>query len=238
MMNEALAPGQMPPGLRVYAIGDIHGCADQLRALHREIMADAARRPASGRTILLYLGDHVDRGPDGAEVLDLLLGPPPLAGAEVVTLAGNHESMMLAACDPTAHPGALPFWLENGGEATLASYGMAASVPGWWGAIPEEHLAFLRNCRLSWAAGDYLFVHAGIRPEVPVEHQDPFDLLWIREPFLSWPGPLPAVVVHGHTPVPVPAVREYRIGIDTGCCFGGDLTCLVLEAETMRFLVA
>jgi serine/threonine protein phosphatase 1 len=237
MMNEALAPGRLPPGQRIYAVGDVHGCAGQLAELHALIAADAARRPVPQVT-LVHLGDYVDRGPDSAAVLDRLLGPPPVQGAAVVNLVGNHETMLLDACEPGAHPGALPFWLENGGAETLASYGADPAIAGWWELIPEEHLDLLRECRLSWSAGDYLFVHAGIRPEVPLDAQDPFDLLWIREPFLSWAEPLPAVVVHGHTPTPAPALRENRIGIDTGACFGGPLTCLVLEGGRMGFLVA
>ena len=104
--------------------------------------------------------------------------------------------------------------------------------------VPEEHLALLRRCPLHWSAGDYLFVHAGIRPEVPLDKQDPFDLIWIREPFLSFDGELPMVVVHGHTPTATPAVRQNRLGIDTGACFGGDLTCLALEGHHMAFLTA
>ncbi|WP_135468425.1 metallophosphoesterase family protein [Crenalkalicoccus roseus] len=237
MLNEQLAPGSLPPGLRVYAVGDVHGCAGRLAALHARIAAHARARPAR-RVALVYLGDYVDRGPDSAGVLDLLLRPAPVPGAEVVTLVGNHETMMLDACDPRAHPGAMPFWLDNGGQETLASYGVDPGDPRLAEALPAAHLALLRRCPLRWAAGDYLFVHAGIRPGVPLDRQDPFDLLWIREPFLSWEGELPMVVVHGHTPSPSPAVRPHRIGIDTGACYGGDLTCLVLEEQRLGFLVA
>jgi serine/threonine protein phosphatase 1 len=237
MVNEALAPGALPQGLRVYAIGDVHGCADRLAELHARIAEDAMARPAR-RVVLVHLGDYVDRGEDSAGVLERLLAPPPVPGAEVVNLLGNHEVMMLDACDPRSPPGALPFWLENGGAETLASYrtGLGDSAP--WEAIPREHLALLRNCVLRWSAGDYLFVHAGIRPGVPLERQDPFDLIWIREPFLSFGGELPLVVVHGHSPSATPAVRQNRLGIDTGACFGGALTCLVLEGHAMGFLSA
>lgn len=240
MLNEGLAPGSLPPGLRVYAIGDVHGCADRLAVLHAGIAADLGARPLppGGRVVLVHLGDYLDRGPDSAGVLAMLLGPPPVPGAEVVNLLGNHEVMMLDACDPHAHPGALPFWLDNGGAETLASYGASADDPDFQAYVPPEHLALLRRCPLRWAAGDYLFVHAGIRPGVALDRQDPFDLVWIREPFLSYEGELPLVVVHGHTPTPAPAIRPHRIGIDTGACFGGDLTCLVLEEQRMGFLVA
>ena len=237
MVNGMLAPGALPPGLRVYAIGDVHGCADRLAALHRLIAADARLRPAES-TVVLHLGDYVDRGPDSAAVLDILLGPPPVPHAEMVNLVGNHEVMMLDAADPLSHPGAWEFWLDNGGAETLGSYGGGPDHHEPFGLVPEEHLALLRACPLHWSAGDYLFVHAGIRPEVPLEAQDPFDLIWIREPFLSFDGDLPMVVVHGHTPTATPAVRQNRLGIDTGACFGGDLTCLVLEGRRMAFLAA
>ncbi len=240
MLNEGLAPAALPPGIRIYAVGDVHGCADRLVMLHARIAADAAARPGPRRMVLVYLGDYVDRGPDSAGVLDLLGEPPPLRGAEAVTLMGNHERMMLDACDPDGHPGALPFWLDNGGEATLESYGQ-----GWdldptslARALPPAHLALMRRCPLSWSAGGYLFVHAGVRPGVPLHRQDPADLAWIREPFLSFEGRLPQVVVHGHTPTRLPEIRPHRIGIDTGACFGGDLTCLVLEADRLGFLTA
>lgn len=234
MLNETLAPGVLPPDLRVYAIGDVHGCADRLAAMHRRIADDARVRPA-GRTVLVHLGDYVDRGPDSAGVLEALLAPPPVAGAEMVNLIGNHEVMMLDAADPLAHPGAWEFWLDNGGAETLGSYG-ATDHPEPFSLVPEQHLELLRRCPLHWSAGDYLFVHAGIRPEVPLDRQDPFDLIWIREPFLSFDGDLPLVVVHGHSPTSTPAVRQNRVGIDTGACFGGALTCLVLEGHHMGFL--
>ncbi|MFC7476296.1 metallophosphoesterase family protein [Dankookia sp. GCM10030260] len=242
MVNEALvsnllAPGMLPQGLRIYAIGDVHGCADRLGALHAQIAQDARAHPAE-EVVLVHLGDYVDRGEDSAGVLERLLAPCPVPGAEVVNILGNHEVMMLDACDPRSPPGAMPFWLENGGTETLASYRTSAEDPAPWEVIPREHLDLLRGCALRWAAGDYLFVHAGVRPGVPLDRQDPFDLLWIREPFLSFEGDLPQIVVHGHTPATVPAVRPHRIGIDTGACFGGALTCLVLEGQRLRFLEA
>ncbi|MBK1661095.1 metallophosphoesterase family protein [Paracraurococcus ruber] len=237
MVNEALAPGALPAGLRIYAIGDVHGCADRLARLHALVAADARARPAE-EIVLVHLGDYVDRGEDSAGVVERLLGPAPIPGAEVVNLLGNHEVMMLDACDPRGPEGALTFWLENGGEETLASYRTAAEDPDFRDAIPPRHLAFLQGCELRFSAGDYLFVHAGIRPGLPLERQDPFDLIWIREPFLSFEGDLPQVVVHGHTPAAAPAIRSHRIGIDTGACFGGDLTCLVLEGQRLRFLTS
>jgi serine/threonine protein phosphatase 1 len=154
----------------------------------------------------------------------------------VVNLLGNHEVMMLDAFDPKSAAGAIGFWLDNGGEATLASYGATAEDADSWDRVPDAHLDFLRRCELTWSAGGYLFVHAGVRPGVPLGRQDPFDLVWIREPFLGFEGDLGAVVVHGHTPAARPEVLAHRIGIDTGAVFGGALTCVMLEGKRMAFL--
>jgi serine/threonine protein phosphatase 1 len=220
------APGRLPPGLRVYAIGDVHGRDDLLARLHAAIAADWAAAPAA-RAAVVHLGDYVDRGPDSPGVLRRIAGPSPIPGAESVMLRGNHEAMMLAALAPGASPNAQVHWQFNGGRATLAAYR---------GPVPDRDLELLRGLALSWRAGDYLFVHAGIDPRKPLEAQAEDDLIWIREPFLSWPGPLEAVVVHGHTPEPEPVVRPHRIGIDTGAVGGGALTCLVLEEDGLRFL--
>jgi serine/threonine protein phosphatase 1 len=236
MLTEYLAPARLPPGERIYAIGDPHGCAGRLAALHDRIADHLLAYPAEAAT-LIHLGDYVDRGPDSAAVIDLLLDPPPLHGLKVVNLIGNHEQMMLAALSPTAPDQVVSFWLDNGGGATLESYGLSPEDPANWDEVPAEHLAFLRACRPSHAAGGYFFAHAGVRPDVPLAQQDVMDLTWIREPFLSWRGHLPAVVVHGHTPSKTPEVRAHRIGIDTGAVFGGDLTCVVLEEDRIGFFL-
>ncbi|WP_419896183.1 metallophosphoesterase [Roseomonas sp. USHLN139] len=231
---EYAAPGRLPEGLRVYAIGDVHGCATRLLALHAAIAEDWRARPAA-RCALLHLGDYVDRGPDSAAVIEALAGPGPLPAAERIDLMGNHEAMMRAALQEGPGSAAEELWLWNGGDATLDSYGAAASGRL---ALPAAHRAFLEGLRLSWQAGDYLFVHAGIDPRKPIAAQRAQDMLWIREPFLSWPRPLPAIIVHGHTPCRAPERRANRIGIDTGAVAGGPLTCLVLEAASLRFLSA
>jgi serine/threonine protein phosphatase 1 len=238
MLSEFLAPAALPADLRVYAVGDLHGCADRLDAMQQLIAADSAAL-APMRTVIVYLGDYVDRGPDSAGVVERLMRPPPVAGAEVVTLLGNHEQMMLEALSPRPAQGAAGLWLGNGGAETLASYGADPDDPrSWEEAVDPDHLDFLAGCALSWAAGEYVFVHAGVRPELPLYRQDPMDLLWIREPFLSWHGELEAVIVHGHTPAERPEVLPHRIGLDTGAVFGGPLTCAVLEADRLRFLFA
>jgi serine/threonine protein phosphatase 1 len=237
MMNERLSAGWLPAGLRVYAVGDSHGCAARLAALHGRIAAHAAARPAA-RLLLVHLGDYVDRGPDSAGVVARLRAGPPVPGAAVVNLLGNHEQMMLAALGEAPDAALTALWLENGGGATLESYGADPRDRASWGGVPAADLAWLRGLRPSLSLGGYVFAHAGIRPGVPMEAQAVADLAWIREPFLSWRGGLPAVVVHGHTPSDAPEVLEHRIGIDTGAVFGGPLTCAVLEGDRVGFLFA
>ncbi len=230
------APATLPPGRRVYAIGDVHGCLDKLVALHQRIARDLADRPVA-HPVVIHLGDYIDRGPDSAGVIRHLL--KGFAGAPTVNLLGNHEQMMLDAVE-AGHPDALGHWMVNGGRAALHSW----NVPVPSGPrpladqIPAEHLRFLRGLSLAHRIGGYAFVHAGIRPGLPFERQSRHDLVWIREPFLSWPGDLGVVVVHGHTPTEAPVVKVNRIGVDTGAVLGHKLTCAVLEAEELRFLFA
>jgi serine/threonine protein phosphatase 1 len=235
MLAESLSPGWLPRGLRVYAIGDPHGCAARLASLHAAIAEDAARRPGPS-VLVVHLGDYVDRGADSAGVVALLRGPAPVPGARMVNLAGNHEQMMLAALDPEADEEVVSFWLDNGGGPTLESYGADPRDMRSWAAVPQGELDFLRGLAGGFPLGGYFFAHAGVRPEVPLDRQDPMDLAWIREPFLSWRGGLGAVVVHGHTPARGPEVLAHRIGIDTGAVYGGPLTCAVLEGERVGFL--
>ena len=239
MMTEPLAPAVLPPGQRVYAIGDIHGCSDQLDDLHRLIARDIAARPGPAITII-HLGDYLDRGPDSAGVLARLLRPFPVVpgspAPEVINLMGNHEALFLAAYDGEA--AALETWMNNGGSPSLASWGVPPRTKprDWPKTIPAAHIALLRGLRINHAMGGYVFVHAGLRPGVPLAEQTRHDMLWIRNSFLAWDGPLPAVVVHGHTPEDHPVVTANRIGIDTGAVLGGPLTAVVLEADRLRFL--
>lgn len=237
MTNDlSIAPALLPEGLRVYAIGDVHGCARMLCAMHKLVAADAARRPAE-RMVLLHLGDYVDRGPDSAAVIARLLGSPLAGGLECVHLLGNHDAMMRDALAPGASTGIVETWLANGGDATLRSYGANPADRGSWGRVPEPHRQFLADRPLIWLAGGYAFVHAGLRPGVPLANQSAHDMTWIREPFLkARPEELPMVVVHGHTPTQNPVVTGHRIGIDTGAAYGGSLTCLVLEGARYDFI--
>jgi len=234
------APATLGPSLRVYAVGDIHGCLERLHALHAAIAADLAERPVA-RAVLVHLGDLIDRGPDSAGVVAFLSrGPRPAGITETVTLLGNHEALMLAALDAPEEGEAARLWVVNGGADALHSWRVPrqAEPKHWLAHLPPAHVAFLRERPLSLGLDGYLFVHAGIRPCVPVAQQERHDLLWIREPFLSSTADHGVVVVHGHTPRLAPEVRPNRIGIDTGAVMGGTLTCLVLEADRLGFLTA
>lgn len=235
MLKLSDAPATIPDGRRVYAIGDVHGCDDQLAEMHARIAADCAERPVD-EAVLVHLGDYVDRGLDSAGVLRRIAGPPPAGIARTVNLCGNHEVMMLDALDDASEQTA-EAWLFNGGDATLASFG-AADAPraGWTAAIGAATRAQLDNLRLRHLEGGYLFVHAGLRPGVALAEQSAHDMLWIREPFLSSKADHGVVVVHGHTPGAQPVLRRNRICLDTGAAFGGRLTCAVLEGGRMGLI--
>ncbi len=237
MISFQEAPASLPDGRRVYAIGDIHGCAERLFALHRAIAADLARRPVSA-PLLLHIGDYIDRGPDSAGVIAALAAGPPLRGVPVVNLLGNHEQTMIDALSGDRAAGT--DWLYQGGRPALESWGVDPDSPRetWPAGVPPAHLAFVRGLTLSHREGGYLFVHAGIRPGVPLDAQAREDLLRIRQPFLFTDADFGAVIVHGHTPVKAPVVRHNRIGIDTGAVFDGPLTCAVLEGRRIGFLMA
>jgi len=243
--DKAEAPRRGAPelesGRRVYCIGDIHGRLDLLRDLHRRIDLDAER--FEGHKTIVYLGDYIDRGLQSREVLDELLDRP-LAEFESVHLLGNHEQTLL---DFLQYPDHAVGWLTWGGRETLLSYGVALP-PGFQrpdpvalrdqleASLPDAHLAFLQSLPLTYIAGDYLFVHAGIRPGVPLQEQRDSDLLWIRQEFLAWEEPHEHMVVHGHSISETVEMRANRIGIDTGAFCTGVLTCLVLEGAEQRLL--
>ena len=213
-----------PQGTRLYAIGDIHGRADLLRRMHRLIQDDAAAQPRE-RHVIVYLGDYIDRGPDSAEVIDLLI-ESPVPGCQAVHLLGNHEDSMLRFLDDTEVGSG---WLYYGGLATLVAYDIDVGEYPWRNEIemmrlqselrrrlPARHRRFLQSLPLNHAEGDYLFVHAGIRPGLPLDRQAREDLLWIRDEFLASPADHGRVIVHGHTISPEPEIQPNRIGIDTG----------------------
>jgi len=238
----ALVSPQVPAGSRIYAIGDVHGRADLLERLRTVIVEDAKWRPIA-RKVVVYLGDYVDRGPDSRGVIDMLVREK-LPGFESVFLKGNHEDSLLQFL---TDPGITPAWMAYGGEATLYSYGMRppdsrrvedvlAAQKTFIQALPPEHLAFLKALKLVHMEGDYAFVHAGFREGVPIEFQDPQDMMWIRDEFLFSDADFGKVAVHGHTITERPDIRPNRIGIDTGAFATGTLTCLVLEGTERRFL--
>lgn len=230
---------RLEDGERIYAIGDIHGCASELKELLHKIIADN-RASREARAWLIFLGDYIDRGPDSREVLDILCSRLP-DGFSCELLMGNHERMLLDALED---PDKMALWLMNGGSKVVESYARAFPdrLRTLWDLsdlsqlLPPQHLTLLQGLKLFTRHGDYFFVHAGVRPGVPLDQQDPYDLVWIRKPFLTHTGPFGARIVHGHTPDDAPVVLDNRICIDTGAVFTGRLTALRLEGADIAFL--
>ncbi len=234
---------RLPDGLRVYAIGDIHGRVDLLRALLEKIVDDSRKAPVE-RKQLIYLGDYIDRGHESRQVVDLLLEGPP-SGFEAIHLKGNHEEALLNFLEA---PDFGTEWQQYGGLETLASYGVSGlgtrrtsedfdrACDQLEAKLPESHLEFFRTLELSACFGDYFFAHAGVRPGVPLEEQRPEDLLWIRTEFTQWRGRFEKVVVHGHSVSEEPEFERSRIGIDTGAYLTHRLTSVVLEGSDQRLL--
>ena len=234
---------QIPAGQRVYAIGDIHGRLDLLLPLLAHIRDDIAARANADDHVVL-LGDLVDRGPYSAETLEYAIGGLP-GFATFHVLMGNHEEAMLRALDPLEDR-SQNLWLKFGGYETLASYGMPVASLGdeippvetLRHYIPERHRQFLDNLPDAIRFGDYVFVHAGIRPGVPLEDQSSTDLRWIRNDFLEHRGDLGAYIVHGHSISTEPDIQTNRIGIDTGAYRSGTLTAIGLEGDRRWLLRA
>jgi serine/threonine protein phosphatase 1 len=237
---ESAPTAALPEGTRAYALGDIHGRADLFAALIAGVDADDAARGSADTTVIL-LGDLVDRGPDSAGVI--ALARDWQARRPVRILMGNHEEMFLEALEDAE---VLRHFLRYGGRETLLSYpidpeaytraDLAETQALARAAIPAEDLEFIRTFEDSITLGDYLFVHAGVRPGVPLEDQRTGDLRWIRETFLNHKDSFGPVVVHGHTIYAEPEVRTNRIGVDTGAYASGRLTALGLEG-TARWTI-
>jgi serine/threonine protein phosphatase 1 len=236
------AAAKLPDGMRIYAIGDVHGRADLLKALLLQIEVDCKLYP-SRRSIVVLVGDYIDRGPASREVLDLLLGCEQTN--ETVYLKGNHDTFVHRFMN---EPAVLDEWRLWGGLETLVSYGLKPSISPdaleqkqlarqLARAIPERHLEFLDSLAPSFNCGDFLFVHAGIRPGVPLRKQKEEDLLWIRDEFLCHEERFEKFVVHGHTPVRTLDIRSNRINIDTGAFATGRLTCVAIEGSAIVPLV-
>ena len=232
---------RVPEGVRIYAIGDIHGRADLLERMLNRIDADLASNPVR-IGIQVFLGDYIDRGPASREVLDCLVARD--GSCRSVFLKGNHEGYLTGFL---TNPPILEDWQRYGGLETLMSYGITPSINANAAtqtqlaaaldqALPESHRQFIGNLKSSFTCGDYFFAHAGVRPGVPLTKQREEDLLWIRQDFLLYEEDFSKIVVHGHTPVPQPDVRPNRINIDTGAFATGQLTCLILEDDTMNFI--
>ena len=235
-----------PPDTRIYAIGDIHGRLDLLKEMHRYICEDAAS--AEGRDIaIIYLGDYIDRGPASSQVVEYLIEEPLKCGSrhtEIKLIKGNHEDSLLRFVGREENGEA---WFANGGMETLKSYGVELPSPHWQhdmkavqkkfvSKLPKTHLAFYHNLRNYFEYGDYLFVHAGIRPNIELADQNPMDLNWIREPFLSSEVNHGKYVVHGHSINSDPDIQTSRMGIDTGAYRTGCLTCAIFESKQVRFI--
>lgn len=227
-----------PEGLRLYAIGDVHGRLDLLAAMHGVIAAELARdRPADWRVV--HLGDYVDRGPDSRGVIEFLIEARE-RDARHLFLAGNHEAGLL---DFLENPEPYGLFMRFGGIQTAQSYGVdiAAAPAGLAAAtlaaaIPARHMAFLRGLGVSAGFGDFFFCHAGIKPGVPLGLQDRHDLTWIRDEFLDHADLHPKVIVHGHTPQPEPQVLPNRINVDTRAYASGRLTALAIDGADKRIL--
>jgi serine/threonine protein phosphatase 1 len=236
--RKTVKPPQLPEGVRIYAFGDIHGRADLLKEMFTVIDRDLAHHPIK-RPIEVYHGDYIDRGPDSAQTLDLLIerGRNRMA----VFLKGNHEAYFLEVLHDATK---FEDWRQFGGLQTLMSYGVQPPLKAGAAeqietlrllndALPAEHLQFLCSLQPSFVCGDYFFVHAGVRPGVPLNEQQESDLLWIRNDFLDSDADFGKFVVHGHTPISQPEKRKNRINIDTGAFATGNLTLLRIEGSSM-----
>lgn len=244
MFRSSSGPAEpaVPPGYRVYAIGDIHGRLDLLDELLERIESDRLERGRS-KTIIIFLGDLIDRGPSSAQVIERLrtYSPP---GARLVFLSGNHEEVLLRLLRGEGQY--LRDWLRFGGAECARSYGIGPSSLKRMSAeravavlrekIPASHQSFLQAFVDTFRTGGYLFVHAGIRPGVQLAEQSQEDLRWIREPFLNNDSDHGFVVVHGHTIAEEVQIRGNRIGLDTGAYHSGVLTALGLEGRERWFL--
>jgi serine/threonine protein phosphatase 1 len=229
---------QVPPDLRVYAVGDVHGRADLLAQLFSGIDADLEVNPTP-RAVQVFLGDYIDRGPESRRVLDLLVARSQRH--DTIFLKGNHEVLIEQFI---RRPESLAGWRQVGGIQTLLSYGIrpsfnpdmaeqAALARRLAAALPPAHVKFLGSLKRTFSCGDFFFVHAGVRPGVPLSQQTDEDLFWIREKFLKWSEKFEKIIVHGHTPVAEVEFHSNRINVDTGAFATGRLSCLRIEGDNV-----
>jgi serine/threonine protein phosphatase 1 len=232
---------RLPDGIRIYAISDIHGCADLLQKMFTVIDRDLANA-GSMRAIHVFLGDYIDRGPESRQTIDLLVNRS--RHHETVYLKGNHEAFLF---DVLKSPSQLQGWKLYGGLQTLASYGLTPSlnpdeaeqaqlIKELADKIPPYQRRFFNSLRLRFVCGDFFFVHAGVRPGIPLSQQKEEDLLWIRDEFLESEERFSKYIVHGHTPVREPDIRPNRINIDTGAYATGNLTLLAIQGASILAL--
>ena len=228
-------PPRVPDGVRIYAVGDLHGRVDLLETMLKMIDLDLSRFPVP-RPIVIFLGDYIDRGPASRDVLECLTAR---RSAETVFLKGNHEVFLSNFLRQSS---VLEEWRRYGGLETLVSYGLKPSINPSFAELlelghafeksfPDHHRQFLESLVPSFSCGDFYFVHAGIRPGVRLRDQREADLLWIRDDFLLCEEPFEKFVIHGHTPVTEPDIRSNRVNIDTGAVQTGRLTCLIIEGS-------
>lgn len=228
---------KLPEGIRIYAVGDVHGRVDLLDRVFSSVDSHLAAHPIT-RPVQVLVGDYIDRGHASREVLDRLIA----RGAEeheTVFLKGNHETFIF---EFLRHPAHLKAWSLMGGIETLMSYGLTPPINSddtaqkelalaFRSRLPDSHRIFLESLRTSFTCGGYFFSHAGVRPGVALSKQREEDLLWIRDEFLLHEEDFGKIVVHGHTPVREVDIKFNRINIDTGAYATGRLTCLVLEGD-------
>lgn len=239
-----VAQPSTPAGTVIWAVGDIHGRLDLLEAIVPEILADL-QRTAAPRRAVVFLGDHIDRGPDSKGVIDRLRRLKAETTIETHVLRGNHENHMEAFL---TRPSLGPGWCDHGGRETLMSYGVtpprlrtdqaawAAASAALNAAVSAEHRAFLESQAPCVSIGDYFFAHAGARPGAPLADQNPQDLMGVRQVFLDHPDAFEQMIVHGHTPSAAVHADHRRIGLDTGAYATGVLTALRLENTAREIL--
>lgn len=248
-MTEDAPVDAVPPtggGRLVYGVGDIHGRYDLLKSMLAQVAADSVERAHGRRPMLVFCGDYIDRGPQSAEVIEALVWLKARGEVEVHALKGNHEQGLLKFIEEPLNGAP---WLRNGGVQTLESYGVQLPASGeaevdyvavrdeLLRKMPASHLRFLETLELMLEVGDFVFVHAGVRPGAPLAEQTERDLLWIREAFLEAPDPHEKIVVHGHSWFePRPQVRGNRMGIDTGAYMTGVLTAIRVDDDGPGFL--
>ena len=227
--------------MRIYAVGDIHGRLDLLEDCLGQIDRDIALHPDM-TPLQIFLGDYIDRGAMSRQTIDRLIARG--MSHACMFLKGNHELVAMQALRDLP---AFAHWMRLGGVETLMSYDIAPVISSeredllraqmaFQARLPAAHFRFFAGLRSHYALGNFFFVHAGVRPGVALDRQKVEDLLWIREPFLSWQLELGALIVHGHTPTPEVDVRCNRINIDTGAYSSGRLSCLVASGSQLHVM--